>query len=123
MHLVHDPSAPAADATDFNTFLRLDIRAGTIVSADPFPEARKPAYKLRIDFGAGIGVRASSAQITELYRPEDLEGMRVAALVNVPPRRIGPFLSEVLTLGFPDTQGRIVLMTPGDSVPDGARLS
>ncbi len=123
MHLVHDPSAPSADPTDFDTFMSVDIRAGTIVSAEAFPEARKPAYKLKIDFGPGIGVRASSAQITELYSLDTLPGRRVAGVVNFPPRQIGPFMSEVLTLGFPDAEGRIVLVTPENGVPDGARLS
>ncbi len=123
MHIAHDPAAPAAEDTDFTTFLAIDIRAGTIVAAETFPEARKPAYRLRIDFGPGIGEKSSSAQITEHYTPEGLIGRRVAAVVNFPPRQIGKFMSQVLTLGFPDTEGRIVLVTPDEGIPNGARLS
>jgi tRNA-binding protein len=122
MHKLPDPGAPAADAIDFDQFLTVDIRAGTVVDVQPFPEARKPAWKLRIDFGPGIGVKRSSAQITEHYRAQDLLGTKVAAVVNFPPRQIGPFISEVLTVGFPDAQGRVVLVRPDRDVPDGARL-
>ena len=122
MHLSHDPSAPAAAAIDFNQFLTVDIRIGTIVAAEPFPEARKPAIKLKIDFGAGIGVKQSSAQITRHYQPDTLVGRQVAAVVNFPPRQIGKFMSEVLTLGFPDEQGEVVLFAPDHPVPNGARL-
>jgi tRNA-binding protein len=122
MHKLSDPAAPAAEAIDFDQFLKVDIRAGTVVDVQPFPEARKPAWKLRIDFGAGIGVKRSSAQITERYAPEDLLGSKVAAVVNFPPRQIGPFLSEVLTVGFADAEGRVVLVRPDRDVPDGARL-
>lgn len=104
-------------------FEKLDIRCGTVIDAQPFPEARRPAIKLIIDFGKDIGTRKSSAQITELYEPADLRGRKVMAVVNFPPRQIGPFMSEVLVLGFPDMQGRIVLAAPGDDVPDGARLA
>ena len=104
-------------------FAKLDIRAGTIIAADEFPEARKPAWKLQVDFGPGIGVKKSSAQITELYARGDLPGTRVMAVVNFPPRQVGPFMSEVLVLGFPDDRGRIVLARPGEGVPDGARLA
>ena len=107
---------------DFEQFLAVDIRVGTIVGVDPFPEARKPAYKLRIDFGEELGVRKSSAQITVLYRPDELIGRQVAAVVNFPPRQIGPFMSEVLTLGFPDAEGNVVLVAPTQAVPNGARL-
>jgi tRNA-binding protein len=122
MHKLSDPGAPAAELIDFDRFLTVDIRVGTVVDVQPFPEARKPAWKLRIDFGAGIGVKRSSAQITEHYRAEDLLGTKVAAVVNFPPRQIGPFLSEVLTVGFPDAEGRVVLVRPDRDVPDGARL-
>ncbi len=106
----------------FDAFLAVEIRVGTIVSAEPFPEARKPAYRLRIDFGPAIGVKTSSAQITRHYRPDDLVGRQVAAVVNFPPRQIGPFLSEVLTLGFPDADGEVVLIGPDLRTPDGGRL-
>ncbi len=103
-------------------FDRIDIRAGTIVEAEPYPEARKPAYKLRIDFGPQIGIKRSSAQITTHYRPEELVGRQVMAVVNFPPRQIGKFLSEVLTLGFPDEKGEVVLGRTDLAVPDGSRL-
>jgi tRNA-binding protein len=122
MHALSDPAAPAAETIGFDQFLKVDVRAGTVVDVEAFPEARKPAWKLRIDFGPAIGVKRSSAQITEHYRPEDLLGTKVAAVVNFPPRQIGPFLSEVLTVGFPDEQGRVVLVRPDRDVPDGARL-
>ncbi|MEM6908985.1 MAG: tRNA-binding protein [Pseudomonadota bacterium] len=109
--------------TTFETFMKLDIRAGTIVTAEPFPEARKPAFKLVVDFGAEIGTKKSSAQITEHYAPEKLIGRQVMAVVNFPPRQIGPFMSEVLVLGFPDAGGAIVLAQPQVNVPDGARLA
>jgi len=113
--------APAATIT-FDQFLAVDIRVGTIVDVQPFPEARKPAFKLRIDFGPGIGVRKSSAQITTHYAPGELLGRQIAAVVNFPPRQIGPFRSEVLTLGFPDAAGEVVLIAPDKPVPNGARL-
>jgi tRNA-binding protein len=120
--MLHDPNAPAAPLSQFDQFLALDIRIGTIVAADAFPEARKPALKLRIDFGAGIGVKQSSAQITRHYTPESLIGRQVAAVVNFPPRQVGKFMSEVLTLGFPDEAGEVVLFRPDLTVPNGARL-
>ncbi|MEA3391185.1 tRNA-binding protein [Sphingobium sp. CCH11-B1] len=122
MHLAHDPAAPAADTISFDDFLKVDIRVGTIVSAEPYPEARKPAYKLLIDFGPGIGHKKSSAQITENHALADLPGRQVAAVVNFPPRQIGKFLSEVLTLGFADETGAVTLFAPDKPVPNGARL-
>jgi tRNA-binding protein len=122
MHVSHDPAAEAAPIIGFDQFLAVDIRVGTIVEALPFPEARKPAYRLAIDFGPAIGIRRSSAQITEHYALGDLPGMQVAAVVNFPPRQIGPMMSEVLTLGFPDAEGRVVLVRPGCAVPNGGRL-
>jgi len=109
------------DAT-IEDFERLEIRVGTIVEASHFPEARKPAFKLLIDFGPEIGRKHSSVQITEHYVPDRLIGRQVCAVVNFPPRRIGPFLSEVLTLGLPDEDGAVVLIRPDFAVPDGGRL-
>lgn len=122
MHANHDPAALPGDQISFDDFLKVDIRVGTIVSAEPFPEARKAAYKLVIDFGPIIGTRKSSAQITEHYAIDDLPGTQVAAVVNFAPRQIGKFMSEVLTLGFPDSAGKVVLMRPSAAVPNGGRL-
>ena len=106
----------------YDDFAKVEIRVGTIVGAEPFPEARKPAIKLRVDFGAEIGVRKSSAQIAVHSQPEALIGKQVAAVVNFPPRQIGPFMSEVLVLGFPDANGAVVLFSPDLKVPDGGKL-
>lgn len=119
--VLSEPSQAAA-TIGFDDFLKVDIRVGTIVEAAPFPEARKPAIKLVIDFGGTIGRKKSSAQITRHYRPEDLPGRQVLAVVNFPPRQIGKFMSEVLTLGVPDADGEVVLIGPSLAVPDGGRL-
>lgn len=118
--MTHDSSL--APETTFTEFLKTDIRIGTIIAAEVFKEARKPAYKLQIDFGEVIGVKKSSAQITVHYKPEDLVGKKIAAVVNFPPRQIGRFMSQVLTLGFPDEAGDIVLFSPDRDVPNGVRL-
>jgi len=109
-------------AISYDDFAKVDIRVGTIVGVDAFPEARKPAFKLRVDFGPEVGIKRSSAQVTVHYRPEDLLGRQVAAVVNFPPRQIGPFMSEVLVLGFPDEAGAVVLVGPSRPVPDGGKL-
>ena len=109
-------------AIEFDDFLKVDIRTGLIVSVDDFPEARKPAWKLTIDFGGEIGIKKSSAQITDHYGKEDLIGRQIMAVVNFPPRQIGPFMSEVLTLGVSDEKGKVVLLAPDHDVPLGSRM-
>ena len=113
--------APGTPIT-FDDFMKVDVRIGQVLAADPFPEARKPAYKLTIDFGPDVGVRKSSAQITRHYTRDALVGRKVAAVVNFPPRQIGPFMSEVLTLGFPDADGEVVLVGVDREVEIGGRL-
>jgi tRNA-binding protein len=113
---------PPDSQIDFAQFMAVDIRVGTVVEAEVLPEARKPALKLRIDLGPEIGIKKSSAQITRHYDPATLIGRQVAAVVNFPPRQIGKFMSEVLTLGFPDENGEVVLFKPDIAVPNGARL-
>jgi tRNA-binding protein len=107
---------------DFDDFLKIDIRVGTIIAAERFPEARKPAVKLKIDFGGDLGVKKSSAQITQNHDVDSLVGTQVLAVVNFPPRQIGPFMSEVLTLGVPDSNGNVMLVRPDRAVPVGGRL-
>jgi len=106
----------------FDDFLKVDIRVGTVVRSTPYPEARHPAIKLWIDFGPEIGEKKTSAQVTKHYSPDDLIGRQVTAVVNFPPRQIGKFMSDVLVLGFPDSDGDVVLLTPDQNVPDGGRL-
>ena len=106
----------------YDDFAKIDIRVGTVILVEPFPEARKPAFKLVIDFGPEIGLKRSSAQITTHYKPASLMGRQIAAVVNFPPRQIGKFMSEVLTLGFPDAQDAVVLIGPERAVPDGSKL-
>ena len=115
-------SGPAAYQIAFDDFMKVDVRVGQVVKAEPFPEARKPAYRLTIDFGPDIGVKRSSAQITRHYTLDELHGRKVAAVVNFPPRQIGPMMSEVLTLGFPDADGEVVLVGVDREVPVGGRL-
>ena len=110
------------DQITFEDFERVDIRVGTVVTAEPFPEARKPAYRLTVDFGPGIGVKRSSAQITKHYSLDELPGRKIAAVVNFPPRQIGPMMSEVLCLGFPDEEGGVVLVGVDRDVPNGGKL-
>jgi len=115
-------SGSKSDTITFDDFLKVDIRAGRVIDAQDFPEARKPAYKLWVDFGPQIGVKKTSAQITELYTLDDLKDRMVMAVVNFPPRQIGPFMSEVLTLGVADAEGRVVLLSPDHDAPLGARM-
>lgn len=122
MHIIPEPSAPPAPIIDFAQFLAVDIRIGKINSAEPLPNARKPAFVLTIDFGPQIGLKKSSAQLTEHYNCVDLVDRLIAAVVNFPPRQVGKIMSEVLTLGFPDASGAVVLFTPDHEVPLGSRL-
>jgi tRNA-binding protein len=119
MHLLTTERAAEINFTDF---MAVDIRVGTIVTAESYPEARKPSYKLIIDFGPVIGIKKSAAQITVHYTLADLPGRQIAAVVNFPPRQIGKFMSEVLTLGFPDAEGEVVLVQPSHVIPNGGRL-
>jgi tRNA-binding protein len=122
MHQPHDPTTPIAPTITFDDFLKVDIRVGTILTAVPFPQARKPAFILTIDFGAVMGIKKTSAQITMHYTCAQLIGRQVAAVLNFPPRQIGPMKSEVLTLGFGDGDGEVVLFSPDQAVPNGSRL-
>ena len=117
-----DQTVSTAMPITFDDFLKVDIRVGRIVTAEPFPQARKPAFKLTIDFGPEIGTKRSSAQITVNHALDDLVGSLVMAVVNFPPRQIGPFMSEVLTLGVPDANGDVMLIRPDRDVPVGGRL-
>ena len=122
MHLAHSPEAPVSEQIDFARFLTVDIRVGTILSAEAFPEAHKPSYRLVVDFGDAVGTKKSCAQIAANYALEELPGRQVAAVVNFPPRQIGPAMSEVLVLGFADAAGEVVLFAPDTPVPNGSRL-
>jgi tRNA-binding protein len=106
----------------FDDFLKVDIRVGTIIEVEDFPEARRPAYRLRVDFGPELGIKRSSAQLPALYEKAELVGRQVAAVVNFPPKQVGKFMSEVLVLGFPDGEGRVVLIQPDRKIPNGGRL-
>ena len=122
MHLIPDDSADAAPLIDFDRFLAVDIRIGRVIAAEPLENARKPAYVLTIDFGAQIGVKKSSSQIAEHYSLDELPGRLIAAVVNFRPRQVGKIMSEVLTLGFPDASGAVVLFALDREVPIGSRL-
>ena len=113
---------PTADVIGYDDFRKVDIRVGTVVSAAPYPEARHPALELKVDFGSGIGIRKSSAQITRHYQPEALVGRQVIAVINFPPKQIGRLKSEILVLGLPDYNGEVVLVTPDQQLPNGGRL-
>jgi len=123
MHLIDTPENAPADEITFDDFRKVDIRIGTVLEAAPLEGARKPAIRMQIDFGPGVGVKKSSAQVTVHYSPDELVGKQVAAVVNFPPRQIGKFMSEVLTLGFADADGAIVMFSPDKPVPNGARLA
>lgn len=116
------PNEPLSPEITYDEFRKVDIRVGTIVAAEPYPEARRPAYKLTVDFGPTIGLKRSSAQITARYRLDELAGRQVAAVVNFPKKQIGRFMSEVLVLGFPDEKGEVVLISPSLGIPNGGRL-
>jgi tRNA-binding protein len=118
----HKRIVSVSDQISFDDFLKVDVRVGQVIKAEEFPEARKPAYKMQIDFGPEIGIKKTSAQITKHYTPETLVGKLVMAVVNFPPRQIGPVMSEVLTLGVPDEDGEVVLLSPTKDVPIGGRL-
>lgn len=122
MHLDFDPKAKIANEIKFEDFLKVDIRVGEVVSVEDFPEARKPSYKLKLNFGEGVGVKKTSAQITTLYSKEELLGRKLLAVVNFPPRQIGKFMSEVLVLGLSDSENNIVLTQLDKDVPNGSRL-
>lgn len=122
MHKLHSLNEPIAPTITFDDFLKVDIRIGEIKQAEVFKEARKPAYILHIDFGEHIGIKKSSAQITQNYTTQELVGKKVAAVLNFKPRQIGPIMSEVLTLGFADRDGHVVLFSPDKDVPNGSRL-
>lgn len=113
---------PASEPIGFADFQKVEIRVGTVVRAEPYPEARRPALKIWVDFGPAIGQRKTSAQLTRHYTPETLVGRQVAAVLNFPPKQIGKFMSEILVLGFPDAEGEVVLVTPERAVPNGGRL-
>ena len=123
MHLIDTPENTPADEITFDDFRKVNIRIGTVLEAAPLEGARKPAIRMQIDFGPGVGVKKSSAQVTVHYSPDELVGKQVAAVVNFPPRQIGKFMSEVLTLGFADTEGAIIMFSPDKPVPNGARLA
>jgi tRNA-binding protein len=116
------PAPSRSQTIEWDDFMRVDLRVGTIVSVEDFPEARRPAYKLQVDFGAEIGLKKSSAQITDLYNRESLLGRQVLAVVNFPPKQIGPFMSECLVTGFHNAEGAVVLTMPTAAVPNGSRL-
>ena len=120
--MANDSQAAGTAPIGYEDFRKVDIRVGTVVAADQFPEARRPALKLTIDFGPEIGTRRSSAQVTAHYKAAELVGRQVAAVVNFPPKQIGKFMSEVLVLGFPDGQGEVVMIAPDRPVPNGGRL-
>lgn len=122
MHLDFKPNAPIQEQISFDDFLKVDMRIGEVIEATDFPEARNSSYKLKIDFGEGVGVKKSSAQITHHYSKEELVGKKVLAVVNFPPRQIGKFMSEVLVMGFSDENNEIVLFNLDKNVPNGARL-